>query len=305
MQVEKQNTAPAGLIRDTTELAVVVISLCNEPGLVDAVRSLRRQHPPPEIVVVNSGGGDPGTTLAASGIEVDLIDHPRPLYPGAARNLGVRATRAPFIAFLAADCQAEPGWVAERVRRHRGGADAVASVVTNGTPGRASGSAAHLLLYARRMRSTPAGIRVHYGLSYARPLLERVGPFREDIRQGEDSELNHRLGRASRVEWAPRVQTAHRNSSGPWPLMRDQYARGRRSRLYSTSPLHTLLRVALVNRPLDGLRQARRTREERRRLLWAAPLMVPASFAYALGLIRLRLDPSWHAAVPASPRPQR
>jgi glycosyltransferase involved in cell wall biosynthesis len=280
------------------DLAVIVISLHDEPGLVDAVRSLVSQRPRPEIVVVNTGGGDAGATLAAAGIEVPTIERPEPLYPGAARNLGVRATRAPFIAFLAADCRAEPGWVAERLRRHRAGAAAVASVITNGSPAKASASVAHLLLYARRMVSTPAAKRLHYGVSYARPVLERLGPFREDLRQGEDSELNRRLGPT--IKWAPGVRTAHRNSLGPWQLARDQYARGRRSLLYPRLPLSAVLRFALLNRPLDALHQGLRGGESRehRRILLAAPLLLPASLAYTLGILRARRhDPGPAAAL--------
>jgi glycosyltransferase involved in cell wall biosynthesis len=274
---------------------------------VDAVRSLRSQRPQPEIVVVNTGGGDAGATLEAAGIEVPVAERSEPLLPGAARNLGVRATRAPFVAFLAADCRAEPGWVAERLRRHRAGADAVASVITNASPDNASASAAHLLLYARRMSSTPAASRVHYGLSYARPLLECFGPFREDLRQGEDSELNRRLGPAATVEWAPGVRTAHRNPSGAWQLIRDQYARGRRSSLYPHLRVPTVLRIALVNRPLDGLRQglAARPPSHRRRLLRGAPLLIPASLAYALGIMRSRLEAPRLTAAPALARTRR
>jgi glycosyltransferase involved in cell wall biosynthesis len=289
------------------ELAVVVISLGNEPGLVDAVRTLLSQRPRPEIVVVNTGGGDPGATLAEAGIELPLIDRPEPLHPGGARNLGLRATRAPFVGFLAADCRAEPGWVAERLRRHRAGAGAVASVMTDATAKSPSSIATHLLLHARRLTSTPAERRLHYGLSYDRSLLERLGPFREDLRQGEDSELNRRLPSEVTVEWAPGVRTAHANPRGPWQLIRDQYARGARSRIYRHLELSELLRIALYNRPLDaiqiGLRG--RTSAQRRRILRAAPLLIPATVAYTLGLLRARRTETWPARPGVSTRTER
>src|SRR5437879_6998899 len=116
------------------ELACVVLSLCNEPGLVAAVRSLLAQDTPAEIVVVNSGGGDPGATLREAGISIEVTTRHERLNPGAARNLGVAGTRAPYVAFLAADCIAEPGWVSGRLRGHRSGALAVASAVTYAGP---------------------------------------------------------------------------------------------------------------------------------------------------------------------------
>jgi glycosyltransferase involved in cell wall biosynthesis len=273
----------------SADLAVVVISLRNEPGLVDAVRSLTFQRPRPEIVVVNSGGGEAAATLDAAGIEVRSIEFPRTLLPGAARNRGVRATSAPFVAFLAADCRAEPGWVAGRLRRHRAGARAVSSVIINDAPRSASSSAAHLLLFPRLMASTPAESRLHYGVSYARSLLEELGPFREDLRQGEDSEINRRLRLHTEIEWAPEVRTGHRNPPGPWQLVRDQYARGRRSDLSTRLPVSAALRIMLYKRPLNALRQGWRDNPGARvRLLRAVPLLVPASLAQAFGLLGAR-----------------
>ena len=285
-----EDGGPAEARGGAAELAVVVISLGNEPSPVEAVRSLLTQGPAAEIVVVNSGGGGAGDSLAAAGLEVEVIECPERLPPGAARNLGIGATQAPFVAFLAADCLAEPGWVEGRVRRHRAGADAVASAITNATPESAAASVSHLLMYNRRMADTPAGRHLHYGLSYARPLLQRVGLFREDLRQGEDTELNRRLGASVCVAWAPEVRTANRSPLGTRELIRDQYARGLRSRLFRHLTSATTLRIALWNRPLDAIRHARLEPERgrRRRLLLAAPLLVPASLAYALGLMRSR-----------------
>jgi glycosyltransferase involved in cell wall biosynthesis len=281
--------------RSPAELAVVVISLRGELGLVDAVRSLLDQDPKPEVVVVNSGGGDPETTLAKAVVDVTVIEHPSPVFPGTARNLGVRATRAPFVAFLAADCRAEPGWVAERLRMHRQGAGAVASVMTNGAPGSATAQATHLLAYSRRMASTPAPERALYGLSYARTLLERHGPFREDLRQGEDTELNRRLAPSTEVVWAPEVRTAHRNPVRPRQLLRDQYDRGRRSILFTHLPLRATLRIALVKRPLDSFRRGLRAQDGAKlRTGRVVPLLAAASLAYAAGIMRsrARLTPS-------------
>ena len=99
------------------KLACVVMGLGNPDSLVDAVRSLQSQDLPVEIVVVNSGGGHPVQRLRAAGIEVKVLHRPDVLYPGAVRNLGIAATTAPFVSFLAADCQAEPGWVRARLDR--------------------------------------------------------------------------------------------------------------------------------------------------------------------------------------------
>jgi hypothetical protein len=38
---------------------------------------------------------------------------------GSARNIGIKATRAPYVAFLASDCRATQGWARKRLAAHR------------------------------------------------------------------------------------------------------------------------------------------------------------------------------------------
>ena len=113
------------------ELACVVMSYRDEPFLADAVRSVLHQDVPVEVVVVNSGGGDPEGRLRAASLDVPVHSVRHRLYPGAARNLGIDLTRAPYLGFLAADCLAAPGWATARLREHHAGAAAVASAMTN------------------------------------------------------------------------------------------------------------------------------------------------------------------------------
>lgn len=272
-------------------LAVVVLSLANQPGVVDAVRSLVAQSERAEIVVVNSGGGDPAPGLTAAGLGVAVVNRTERLLPGAARNAGVDATGAPFVAFLAADCRAEPGWVSGRLRAHRAGAAAVASAMSVETGAHAEALASHVLLYATRMPSAPAGDRALYGISYARELLERLGRFREDLRQGEDTELNARLTREVSIHWAPEVKITHASPRGVADLLADEWARGRRSSLYRHLGLGPTLRAAAVRRSRRALRALRRLGPHHGRLrpLGAALLLPPACAVYAVGILTTRL----------------
>jgi glycosyltransferase involved in cell wall biosynthesis len=273
----------------STHLACGVLSLRGEAGVVDAVRSLLEQVPRPEVVVVNSGGGDPGPRLRASGIDVSVVDVAERLLPGAARNVAIDHTTAPFVAFLAADCVAQPGWVAGRLRAHEAGAAAVASVLTVGRYATRSECAAHLLLHHRRTPDTPPGQRLFYGMSYERSLFDRYGRFREDLRQGEDTDFNRRLGAEDGVAWAPDVRTIHRHPDRPWELLRDQYARGRRRAIALAELAPGRARWSLLGHSFGNIRQAlrqvRRTAdsEERVLLLRSRPLLVPAALAYVIG----------------------
>lgn len=211
---------PPAPTTDGPQLACVVMSVGNPPTLPDAVRSVRRQAPTAELVVVNTGGGDAEGTLKAAGLDVPVIHRTQRLYPGAARNLGVLATRAPFVAFLAADCMAEPGWVEGRIQRHLRGEAAVATAVTNAHPRNVWAWASHVLLFARRMPGVLPQQALRYGVSYDRRLFDRYGFFREDLRTGEDTEFNQRFAASFPLSWAPEVCAAHiilRPYGACWP----------------------------------------------------------------------------------------
>jgi glycosyltransferase involved in cell wall biosynthesis len=263
----------------------VVISLANQPGLVDAVRSLLSQDHPAEVVVVNSGGGDAGATLRSAGLDVPLVEFERRLLPGAARNAGIDATSGRYVAFLAADCIAEPGWVSGRLRRHGQGAAAVASAVTNANPESIVARAAHLSLFASRM--TGASEPGLYGASFDRALFARFGRFREDLRTGEDTEFRERLDGVP-IAWAPEVRSAHRQPQRLGALLRDHLARGRRAavsleRLRGRPYRHRLVRQGVRRAVVTARIGWRAAPGERLSQAAAWPLLLAASVAYALG----------------------
>jgi GT2 family glycosyltransferase len=262
-----------------------------EAGLEDAVGSLLVQEEPVEVVVVNSGGGEPAARLRAAGLDVPVLDVPGRLFPGAARNRGVKVTRAPFVAFMAADCMAAPGWASARLARHRAGVDAVAGAMGTANPENAASCASLLLLHRRRLPEAPARRRPHLSLSFRRALLERTGSFREDLRAGEDTEFAGRLPASTRVVWAPDVRTLHRYPTTSRDLLEDQFARGRRraraeSALRSgLAPWRLAVRALFDAVPCVLLAARVDDPVDRGRLRGSLPLLVPATLAYTMGLL--------------------
>jgi hypothetical protein len=291
-------------VADGPELACVVLSLGNPPELVDAVRSLTDQQPSAEIVVVNSGGGAPERSLKAAGLDVPVITRHDRLLPGGARNLGIEATSAPFVAFLASDCMALPGWVDARLSLHRAGAPVVGHVLRNAFPASRSACAQHLLLHHRLLADTEDGERLFFGLSYARPLFERFGVFRTDLHPGEDTEFNQRLSDAGvPMTFSPEVRTIHRYATAPLELVRDQFSRGAQTAIalrdLGAETSGWGLAAGPMQNVLPAYRQARRATDaaDRRCLLRAVPLLPPAALATSLGNVtgliscRLRRPP--------------
>ncbi|HZY67376.1 MAG TPA: glycosyltransferase family A protein [Devosia sp.] len=212
-------------------LAVVILSVGAPHELADAVRSILDQGEAVELVVVNSGGGDVASRLPR-GHGIRVVTRDAILWPGAARNRGIAATRAPFVAFLASDCVAQPGWVASRLRHHRAGASAVASAVVNAQSDNPAAALSHLLTYVRRDPAIPRQRASLYGVSYARWLFDTYGLFREDLRVGEDTEFHLRFDPADRPVWPPEVRAVHRNPGSFPALLRDRFRRGWRQGHY-------------------------------------------------------------------------
>jgi glycosyltransferase involved in cell wall biosynthesis len=267
-------------------LSCVVLDLGSEEGLVEAVLSLVAQRPA-EVVVVSSGGGDAVARIRAAGLDVPVVAYEQRLFAGGARNAGIDHTRGRWVSFMAADCIAQPDYVAGRLRAHRGGALVVSGAMVNAYPESRSACASYLLLHHRRAPETPVATAATNPSSFDRAVFARVGRFRDDLRAGEDTEFLRRLPGGLRVRWAPEVRVAHRYPTTPALLVREQLARGRRRAVAEralTGSDHRLRVAFEAVRNLNGsLRQVRRTRDQAERR--GLPLLLPGAVAYAVGAL--------------------
>lgn len=272
-------------------LAVVVLSHGPRATLCDAVRSLLRQDAEAEIVVVHSGAGDVRRQLRFAGLDVRVVQSDERLLPGAARNLGIAETRAPFIAFLADDCIAEQSWVRNRLQAHLAGAASVASALVCHQPTNPIALAAHLSLYFRRMPRAAPSLALKYGVSYARNVFERHGGFCADLESGEDTEFNQRLVGADAPIWTPEVLTVHRGADTLGSFFKGQFLRGRRmAKAWRALGVLDPVMVArdALKRTDPIVRETWRLVEPRHRgaALLCIPLIVLGNLVYAWGALR-------------------
>ncbi len=285
---------PALACANRAELAVVVLAVGEMPELPAAVASLVAQGEPLEIVIVRSATA---STVDPSWLPRGAreIRSPALLPTGAARNRGIGATQAPWVAFLAGDNRALPGWAAGRLAAHRTGAEVVASAVVNGAPSSLVAWAGYIALHHRRWPRVPAHEALHYGCSYPRNALEQVGGFRDELAAGEDTELHARLARSGwTFTWVPAVRATQPYATDFGDFLRDQLQRGA-SAAHAWLQLGDFERATEIGRqPLTraarALRFALRYAEpgDRARVALAAPLVALAARSYARGARRER-----------------
>ena len=91
----------------------VVIPHLNQPELLArCLASLAEgQRRPDEIFVVDNGSRSLPAEVCAAHPGVVLLQEPTP-GPGPARNRGIAAASGGILAFIDADCLADPGWLA-------------------------------------------------------------------------------------------------------------------------------------------------------------------------------------------------
>ena len=173
-------------------VAVVIPVYNGEAFIRRALDSVLRQTlRPAEIVVVDDGSRDGTRDIVAAeyGTAVKLIQQENG-GPAKARNVGVRATAAEFVAFLDADDWWEPAKLEKQLQAFARDADAVLNytalrVVFEATGEHRDFPPPSLELLARRLRWTngdmpPSCVMVR------RAALERVGGFNERQVGSED-----------------------------------------------------------------------------------------------------------------------
>jgi glycosyltransferase involved in cell wall biosynthesis len=206
----------------------VVIATRDRPGRLSrqlaALRGQTLDAARFEVVVVDDGSGPETVALlhAETGREggpaLRVLRHTASVGPGAARNAGWRAARAPLIAFTDDDCEATPGWLEAYLAaatRHPG-AILQGRVLPLPEEAASFGPFSHTI----RIEGPTRGFETA-NILYPRDLLERVGGF--DAASftkagGEDTDLAWKaMATGAEHVWVPEA-LAHHAVIGLGPL---------------------------------------------------------------------------------------
>jgi glycosyltransferase involved in cell wall biosynthesis len=152
-----------------------------------------------EILVI--GMDEPG--LVSERGPVRSIPTERPVTAPVARNMGMQAARGDLLAFIDADCVADPGWLDGLLDAHAAG-----HVIVGGSVALAGGSywqlCYNLTMFHEFLPMLPPGIKANLGtlnLCVDRQVVTEVGLMDETLARGQDTEWTFRMRHHGYTLW--------------------------------------------------------------------------------------------------------
>ena len=168
---------------------------------------------PDEMIVVDNGSRSLPEAVCAAVPSVRLLSEAEP-GPGPARNTGIAAATGDVLAFIDADCIADPGWLAAIAREM---VDPAAEIlggdvrIALADPPAMTALEAYESIYAYRMDRyiEREGFTGTGNLAMRRAVMEAVGPFR-GLAVAEDRDWGQRATRLGRrLRYVPDMRVYH------------------------------------------------------------------------------------------------
>jgi len=276
--------------RETVDVSVVIPTHNKRHEVFRAVDAVLRQEFAGrfEVLVCDDGSQDSTAEMIQQWCEAEprlrYLRQP-PRGPAAARNLGIRETRAPLVAMTDDDCIPASGWLAALWQAaQRPGVAGVEGLVTPGRP-LGPGETAPC--------NHSGGVFLTCNILYRRDVLAAVGGFDErfPLAAFEDCDLAARVRRHGEMAWAPEAVVVH----GPRPVTW-------RTTLQRLRHWPWILVTARRYGYLAWPRYP--TRYPRARVIWSAVVALPAGrFRSALSAVPAHPLPALRAAVWAAAEP--
>lgn len=167
-----------------------------------------------QVLVVDSSGRPVSDWFRLEYPSVRVLASARRLFPGAARNLGVRHSQAPYLAFLDADTVADPHWLQTVYQRCRQpGVRVVGGAVANGNPVSTASRSLYWLEFSEFLPGLASGFRrmlSSSNLFLSREVFDAAGGFDEGMAMAEDLLFSERIGQGLYFESDAQVRHHHR-----------------------------------------------------------------------------------------------
>jgi GT2 family glycosyltransferase len=172
-----------------------------------------------DVTVVDSSSDETPRIVEREFPSVRLIHLEKRNFAGAARNVGIRATKGPFCLMIDSDCIARADVIERMIARHRSGQyAAVGGSAANGTPRSLSGLIGYLAEFKEFMPQAPERLGATVptaNITYPREKLEQFGMFDETMYMAEDILLHWKMQTAGEcILFDPSIEVTHLNRSG-------------------------------------------------------------------------------------------
>lgn len=297
-------STPHSIAEPAAPLVSVIVPCYNSARTIrqclTAIFNQRTAHPF-DVTVVDSSTDETPQIVAREFPAAQLMHLEQRTWAGAARNLGVRATRAPYCLMIDSDCVAQPDLIERLVARHSEESyAAVGGSLANGTPQNWSGTVGYLIEFKEFMPATPLRLEQSIptaNLAYRRDVFERYGGFDDAMELGEDILFNWQVVRAGeRLLYDPALGVTHLNRTGWRTVLRYQVRLGRWSaiaRRRGAMPGRVLLKYPLLVTLMPLVRTARAAHwlaaHDRKTFLWFLllwPMYLLAALFWSYGFLK-------------------
>ena len=284
---------------DEIELSVVITTYNARETVARSLASLvpQLERGGIEVILVDSSSDGTADLVAERFPMVKLLRFAERKFCGGARNRGIAEARGDVIAFIDADCVADPHWAEAVIAAHRAHPHPlIGGAVANGNPESYVGWGYYFGefgawmpgLAQREVDEVPGCV-----LSLKRWAFERYGPFIEGT-YCSDSAFHWKLARdGHRPLFVPSIQIAHINVEGLGSFLKHEVHHGRNfGRVRSTEqpwPAWKKAAFAAATPALPALlfartfRDAMRRRSYRRLFARSAPVVLAGQVAWSYG----------------------
>jgi cellulose synthase/poly-beta-1,6-N-acetylglucosamine synthase-like glycosyltransferase len=209
-------------------VSVIVPVRDGESTIADCLNAILATDYPPErreILVVDNGSSDGTAPL----IQARPVRYLRERERGVsnARNRGIAESRGEILAFIDADCLAEPQWLTELVKPFANPeVGSVAGDLKHAPPSTAAERQAVRLLgnWQRFAFTSNPAYPITANAAYRRDVIDRIGGFDPHMTRAQDVELGLRFQERSglRLAYAERATVRHRNRTTHLGFFRQQ-----------------------------------------------------------------------------------
>lgn len=182
-------------------ISVIIPTLNEEKCIEECLLSLRAQRYEGKYEIILVDGQSADKTVEIARRYVDKLRIKPPKGPATARNIGAKDAKYPIVAFIDADCIAEPNWLDEIEKSFKEDIVGLGGVVRP-----RSGTRFDRLMFKLNSDwwvriSARFGVYQLYGnnCAYRRENFLKIGGFNESVSFFEDTELSMRMKRVGRI----------------------------------------------------------------------------------------------------------